>query len=164
VAAPVQQELDLLAASLEEIQFTLKQAEQDSAYAWVKIGGEQAFFITKEARKLPILARLIQSALGSQRTEVAAKYKEREVEIRQNIDQAMSSYTESVRQLGTVSASAIQGGFERYTQFLTQRKAGQQSKLMEVVRQQAEEYLRVKRTDDEEWKKQLFDWSNNNQQ
>jgi hypothetical protein len=35
---------------------------------------------------------------------------------------------------------------------------------MEVVRQQAEEYLRVKRTDDEEWKKQLFDWSNNNQQ
>lgn len=163
VAAPVQQELDLLAASLEDIQFTIKQAEQDSAYSWVKIGGEQAFFITKEARKLPILENLIQSALSSQRTEVAAKYKEREVEIRQNIEQAMSSYTESIRQLGSVSAPAIQGGFERYGQFLTKRNAGQQTKLMEVVRQQAEEYLKVKRTDDELWKKQLFDWGNSQQ-
>jgi formylglycine-generating enzyme required for sulfatase activity len=160
VAAPVQQELDLLAASLQEIQFTIKQAEQDSAYSWVKIGSEQAFFITKEARKLPILEKLIQSALSSQRNEVAAKYKEREAEIRQNIDQAMSSYTESIRQLGTVSAAAIQGGFERYSQFLANRNAGQQSKLMELVRKQAEEYLKVKRTDDELWKKQLFDWSN----
>jgi hypothetical protein len=72
----------------------------------------------------------------------------------------MSSYTESIRQLGTVSAAAIQGGFERYSQFLANRNAGQQSKLMELVRKQAEEYLKVKRTDDELWKKQLFDWSN----
>ncbi|WP_448873985.1 formylglycine-generating enzyme family protein [Desulfobulbus propionicus] len=163
VAVPVQQELDLLAAALEDIQFTIKQAEQDSAYSWVKIGGEQAFFITKEARKLPILAKLIQSALGSQRAEVAAKYKEREAEILQNIDQAMSSYTESIRQLGTVSAQAIQEGFDRYSQFLVKRNAGQQSQLLELVRKQTEEYLKVKRTDDELWKKQFFDWSGGRQ-
>ncbi|MDD2465146.1 MAG: SUMF1/EgtB/PvdO family nonheme iron enzyme [Desulfobulbus sp.] len=163
VAPPVQQELELLAASLADIQFTIKQAEQDSAYSWVKIGGEQAFFITKEARKLPILEKLIQSALSSGRSEIATKYREREAEIRQNIDQAMSSYTESIRQLGTVSPPAVQGGFGRYTQFLTQRNAQAQSKLLEVVRQQAEEYLKVKRTDDELWKKQLFDWSSNQQ-
>ncbi|MGD9947590.1 MAG: formylglycine-generating enzyme family protein [Desulfobulbus sp.] len=163
VAAPVQQELDLLAALLEDIQFTIKQAEQDSAYSWVKIGGEQAFFITKEARKLPILQKLIQSALSSQRSEIVAKYKEREAEIRQNIDQAMSSYTESIRQLGTVSAPAIRGGFERYRQFLVKRNAEPQSKLLMLVRQQAEEYLKVKRTDDELWKQQFFDWSSRQQ-
>ncbi|MGE4560349.1 MAG: formylglycine-generating enzyme family protein [Desulfobulbus sp.] len=163
VAAPVQQELDLLAASLADIQFTVQQAEQDSAYSWVKIGGEQAFFITKESRKLPILEKLIQSALSSQRPEIVAKYREREAEIRQNIDQAMSSYTESIRQLGTVSAPAIQGGFERYSQFLDKRNAGQQSRLLALVRQQVDEYLKVKRTNDELWKQQFFDWTSKQQ-
>lgn len=156
-SGPVQQELDLLAAALNDIQFTIKQAEQDSAYSWVKIGGEQAFFITKEARKLPILENLLQSALSSQRTEVAEKYKERETEIRQNIAQAMSSYTESMRQLGAVSETAVKDGFERYTQFLQKRNAEAQGKLLATVRRHADEYLKVKRTDDENWQKQLFE-------
>ena len=88
-----------------------------------------------------------------------AKYKEREAEIRQNIDQAMSSYSESIRQLGTVSPTAVQGGFERYAQFLTQRKAEPQQKLLAMVRGHVDEYLKVKRTDDELWRKQLFEWS-----
>lgn len=157
VAGPVQQELDLLAASLADIQFTIKQAEQDSAYSWVKIGGEQAFFIAKEAKKLPILANLIQSALSSQRNEMAEKYREREAEIRQNIEQAMSSYTESIRQLGTTSAPAVHEGFERYAQFLHKRNATQQSKLLTTVRRHADEYLKDKRTEDEQWKKQLVE-------
>ncbi len=163
VAAPVQQELDLLASSLQDIQFTIGQAEQDSAYAWVKIGNEQAFFLTKEARKLPIIDNLIQSALSAQRAEVVAKYREREAEIRQNIDQAMSSYSESIRQLGTVSVTAVQGGFDRYAQFLATRKAEPQQKLLQMVRGHVEEYLKVKRTDDELWRKQLFDWNGGQQ-
>jgi hypothetical protein len=159
MSASVQQELDLLAASLNDIQFTIKQAEQDSAYSWVKIGGEQAFFISKEARKLPILENLLQSAQSAQRTEVVDKYREREMEIRQNIDQAMSSYTESIRQLGTVSETAVNDGFDRYVQFLKKHNAEQQINLLATVRRHAGEYLKVKRTDDETWKKQLFEWA-----
>ena len=75
----------------------------------------------------------------------------------------MSSYTESIRQLGTASGPAIQEGFERYSQFLAKRQADQQSKLLRLVQQQADAYLKVKRTDDELWKKQLFDWSGSQQ-
>jgi hypothetical protein len=159
VSAPVQQELDLLATSLADIQFTIKQAEQDSAYSWVKIGAEQAFFITKEARKLPILEQLIASALKSNRQPIVDKYRQREAEIQQNIDQAMSSYTDSIRQLGTASELAIEGGFKRYTQFLSKRKAKRQSQLLTLVRKQAQEYLKIKRTNDELWKNQFFEWS-----
>lgn len=158
LAGPVQQELDLLATSLADIQFTIKQAEQDSAYAWVKIGAEQAFFITKEARKLPILEKLIGSAMQSNRSEIAAKYRQRESEIQTNIEQAMSSYTDSIRQLGTASEPAIESSFERYAQFLGKRKAESQSQLLQLVRAQAQEYLKVKRTNDELWKKQLVQW------
>ncbi len=152
----VQQELDLLTASLDDIQFTIKQAENDSAYAWVKIGGEQAYFIHKEAKKLPILEELIRSAQGAQRVEVVEKYKERETEIKLNIDQAISSYTESIRQLGATACLAVADGFERYAQFLKTRNADFQIKVLEVVRRHAGEYIKVKRTDDENWKKELL--------
>lgn len=158
IGGTVQQELDLLAVSLNDIQFTIKQAEKDSAYAWIKIGSEQAFFISKEARKLPILEKLMQSAISSQRAEVVEKYKEREAEIRLNIDQAMSSYTESIRQLGTTSGAAIDDGFERYVQFLKKRNAEQQVKLLGTIRRHTADYLKVKRTDDENWKKELLEW------
>lgn len=153
--ANIQQELDLLTVSLNDIQFTIKQAEKDSAYAWIKIGSEQAYFIHKEAKKLPILEELLRSAQNAQRADVMEKYKERETEIKLNIDQAISSYTESIRQLGTVSNSAVEHGFERYTQFLKERKADPQIKVLEVVRWHAGEYIKVKRTDDENWKKEL---------
>ena len=151
----VRQELDLLAATLGDIQFTIQQSEKDSAYAWIKIGGEQAYFLGREAKKLPILEELIRSAQSMQRTEIVEKYRERETEIRQNIDQAVSSYTESIRQLGTVGSSAVADGFDRYAQFLKTRKADPQLKVLEVVRRHADEYIKVKRIDGESWKKDL---------
>lgn len=152
----VQQELDLLAASLSDIQFTLKQAEKDSAYAWIKIGSEQAFFIFKESRKLPILLKLQQSAKKSQRTDIIKKYQNREAEIRQNIDQAMTSYTESIRQLGTTSSMAVANGFARYRQFLKKRRADQQIKLLDTVQRHADMYIRTKRIDNDNWGKELL--------
>jgi len=100
----------------------------------------------------------MQSAISSQRAEVVEKYKEREAEIRLNIDQAMSSYTESIRQLGTTSGAAIDDGFERYVQFLKKRNAEQQVKLLGTIRRHTADYLKVKRTDDENWKKELLEW------
>lgn len=159
ISENVQQELDLLAASLDDIQFTIKQAEQDSAYAWIKIGSEQAFFIVKESRKLPILHKLQKSAKSLQRTEVVKKYQTRENEILRNINQAMSSYTESIRQLGTAGKTAIDDAFDRYAQFLKKRQADQQIKLSGIVRGHADIYIKIKRTDDEKWKSELIEWS-----
>lgn len=155
----VRQELDLLAASLGDIQFTIQQSEKDSAYAWTKIGCEQAFFIFKESRKLPILRQLMTSAKQANRAEILQKYQEREAEIKQNIDQAMTSYTESVRQLGDTGDAAICDAFGRYQQFLKTKQAREQLELLETVRQHAAFYLKEKRTADEEWKTQLMEWA-----
>ena len=154
----VRQEVEHLAASLAEIQFTITQAEQDSAYAWIKIAGEQAFFIVKDARKLPILQKMQESAKKTNRQDRLKKLDAREAEIRHNIEQAMSSYTESVRQLGTTGASAVDGGFERYQKFLTERKAEQQILLLPTVRRHGDLYLKNQRTDDEQWKEELLNW------
>ncbi len=159
MSADIQQEIDNLGSSIQQIQFTIRQAEKDSAYAWIKIAAEQAFFVTREARKLPILHELEKSAKVSGRQAILKKYEVREKEIQQNISQAMSSYVESIRQLGSSGESAFEDGINRYRQFLTKRKAQQQILLLTTVRKHALSYLKNKRTNDEEWKKALLTWS-----
>lgn len=156
VSESIDQELELLGVALETIQFTISQAEQDSAFAWIKIGSEQAFFMQKEARKLPILEMLLKTAETAGRTEMVERYRERAQEIRLNIDQAMTSYSESVRQLGSVSNTGIDQGLERYKQFLLARKAERQLELIPTVHRHVGEYVQTKRTDEEKWRDEFL--------
>lgn len=151
----VRQYLDNLSSSLDEIQFTIHQAEKDSAYAWLRTAGEQAFFIVREARKLPILKKLQNAAKLSQRTLILKKYESREKEIRQNVTQAMLSYTESIRQLGLTGDMAFEDGIKRYRHFLTMRQAGPQLLLLATLEKHVRFYLKNKRTDDGQWEKDL---------
>lgn len=155
----VKQELDLLATSLEDIQFVIAQAERDSAYAWIKIGNEQAFFLVRESRKLPILDNLLKSAEKSGRKKIIERYMQRHAEITQNIQRSMSSYTESIRQLGNAGSKAIDNSFERYRKFLQQSKAEDQLALIQIVRKHTDFYIRNKRTDDKQWEQDLKQWS-----
>lgn len=155
MSSAVQQEFDLLTASLGEIQFIIAQAEKDAAYAWIKIGSEQAYFIYKESKKMPILEGLIQSAQASQRSEMVEKYREREAEIRANIDQAISSYIESIRQLGASGQVAAEDGFARYQQFLKTKNADQQIKILKLTQRHTDAYQKTKKIDDEHIRKEL---------
>lgn len=160
----IQQELDLLASSLEDIQFVITQAEKDSAYAWIKIGSEQAFFLVRESRKLPILEGLLESAKKNGRTAIIKKLKQRELEIDKNIERAISSYTESIRQLGNAGSTALDDGFGRYREFLQKTQADDQLALIKLVRNHADFYLKNKRTDDTRWQQDLMEWSVGNTQ
>nr|WP_232371235.1 SUMF1/EgtB/PvdO family nonheme iron enzyme [Desulfogranum marinum] len=155
------QEISLLAVSLQDIQFTIQQAEKDSAYAWIKIAGEQAYFIYKESRKIPVLKKVQMSAEKLGRGEVLKKLKQREKEISLNIKQAMTAYTDSIRQLGTSSNASIEDGFSRYVVFLTKHNAQEQVDQLKHVRLHAEQYIKTKRTELETWKKELIDWPEN---
>ncbi len=154
----IRQTLDNLGASLGNIQFIVRQAALDSAYAWVKIAAEQAFFLTRESRKLPVLEKLIKSARESGRKAILVKYQAREKEIRGNIEQAMSSYTESIRQLGTTGDEAFEEGLKRYQRFLRERKAADQLALLPLVARHGRDYFRSKRTDDRQWRQELMQW------
>ncbi|MFP7754357.1 formylglycine-generating enzyme family protein [Thermodesulfobacteriota bacterium B35] len=158
LTAEVRQELDNLRASLGEIQFTVEQAARDSAYAWLKIGAEQAFFLTRQVRKLPILHRLEESARKAGRDRILKQLEQREEEISTNIDQALSSYSESIRQLGDTGDAALDGAVKRYSRFLDSRKAATQARLLVTVQRHAREYMQSKRVDTEKWRQELLRW------
>jgi len=148
----VQQELGLLEASLGDIQFIRKQAEQDSAYAWVKIATEQGFFLYRELRKLPTLDELLNVARKTGRAVMVDKLQERHDEIDANIGQSLSTYSDSLRQLITLNKTAVDAGFDQYVQFLLQYKAAEQMQALKIVQQHHAAFTKDQRAAPDKWR------------
>jgi hypothetical protein len=68
-----QDELGRLEAALADIKFIRKQAEDDSAYAWVKIASESGFHVFREQRKLPDIRKLLTISQEAGRGEMAER-------------------------------------------------------------------------------------------
>ncbi|HQN17959.1 MAG TPA: SUMF1/EgtB/PvdO family nonheme iron enzyme [Syntrophobacteraceae bacterium] len=149
------EELGQLETSLGEIRFIRKQAEEDSAYAWAKIAAEQGFFIFRELRKLPTLDQLTAIAEKAERTSMVEKYRERRAELVQNIEQALTTYSDSLRQLATISPPVVAGGFDRYLKFLMERNAAEQVLVLKTVREHFSTFAREHRADPDRWKSDL---------
>ena len=148
----VQQELGLLAASLGEIQFIRKQAEEDSAYAWTKIASEQGFFIFRELRKLPAIEQVLASAEQSGRTAMVEKLRERQEEIQNNIQQSLSTYSESLRQMVTLKQQTVNAGFDKYAQFLREHNAAEQIRALQVVKAHYGVFAKEQRATPDQWR------------
>lgn len=151
----VRQELGLLESSLGDIKFILKQADEDSAYAWSKISAERGFFIYRELRKLPTLKRLLGTAKKAGREAMMKKLAQREAELNNNIEQALSTYSDSFRRLATIAPEAIDKGFERYTNFLLKRNAAEQIRLLKTVKEHFASFNKEKRANKEKWREDL---------
>lgn len=151
----VQQELGLVEASLKEIQHIRRRAEEDSAYAWAKIAGEQGFFIFKELRKLPTVEKLLETAEKSGRSAMIEKLSERRRELSENIDQAVTTYSDSLKQLLTLDRSAVDAGFDRYTEFLVTHGAARQLSTLKTVKAHFDGFVREQRAAPEQWRDDL---------
>jgi hypothetical protein len=149
----LKKDLPPVEASLGENKVTRKQAEEDSAYAWIKIAAERGFFIFRELRKLPIIERLKTIAEKAERKQMVEKYDHRIAELGENIDQALATYADAFRQLEKIDRAAIDAGFQKYSQFLSERKATEQLTVLKTVKDHMFAYLGEKKKDNEKWRR-----------
>ncbi len=152
ISEGLRQELGLLEAALGDIEFIRKQADEDAAYAWGKIAAERGFFIFREIRKLPTLDRLLDIARKTGRSKMVESYTQRREELVQNIDNALTTYSDSFRQLSSISTEAVEKGFERYVAFLLEHKAVEQVRVLNTVREHYSFFNRDKRANKEKWR------------
>jgi formylglycine-generating enzyme required for sulfatase activity len=150
------QEMGFLEASMGDIKFILRQADEDSAFAWAKIAAERGFFIFREFRKLPTLNKALKIAERSERTKMAEKLKLRKAELEQNIEKALTSYSDSFRQLATIAPDAIEKGFEKYINFLLEHNAPDQLRVLKTVQKHFDAYRKDKRADKDNWKQDFM--------
>jgi hypothetical protein len=131
-------------------------AEEDSAYLWIKVGSEQARFIRKETHKLPLLDSLIKLYKKADKKDKIVQMQKRKQEHLTNIRNALSSYTDSIRQINTLSQSAVQKGFKRYLEFLMSRKDTEQVQVLNRVQKHFKAYQKNKRVNLKRWKEDVL--------
>lgn len=152
-----QQELGLLEASLADIKFIRRQADLDSAFAWAKIASERGFFVYRELKKAPTLERLMAIAEKAKRTRMVEKYKERQMELKANVNGALATYSDSLRQLTSIDAEAVEAGFEKYLKFLLEHNAAAQISVLKGVRNHFKAFTKSQRADKDLWLKDFTD-------
>lgn len=166
LSEPVQQQLDLLGTSLNDIQFIVQQAEEDTAFAFIKIGSEQAFQVTFWGKRLAKVDSLLTpeaKAMLSKANNAALEKKR--TEILQNFNQAVASYVDSIQAVAANSESARKVGYEKYQTFLSQKPNSKNQLLLQpIIQKHMEEYAEKKRLDMDTWKQELMNWSANNAQ
>ena len=131
-------------------------AEEDSAYLWVKVGSEQARFIRKETQKLPIMDLLISIADSQKNMEKLTQYQTRKHEHMTNIKNTLSSYSDSIQQISTLSSQSVKKGFVRYLNFLMSRNDGEQIQILNKLQKHVEEYQKNRQVNLEKWKKEII--------
>ena len=147
--------LGYLQSSIEDMVTIRLKAEEDSSYLWIKITSEQARFIKKETQKLPTMDALIKIASSQKNIQKITIYKKRKEERMINIKNALSNYSESIRQLGTLSLKALKKGFVRYLNFLMKNRDTTQVHILNKVQKHLQEYQQNKRVNLQEWKKDI---------
>jgi hypothetical protein len=153
VDSEVENYLGYLASSVRDMATIRLKAEEDSSYLWIKVADEQADFIRREAMKLPMVDSLISLADSKEELE---RWETRKKELTANIKNALSSYSDSIRQISTISPKAVQKGFADYLDFLMSRNNADQVQILNKVQRHLEEYQKNKRVNPEQWKKDFL--------
>ncbi len=155
----VLREMGLLEAALADIAKIRQNATEESAYAWTKIAGERGFFLYRELRKLPQIRNLINTTEKAGLLKKADRFKKRESEIVKNIDEALSTYSETFRQLETIDLEAVRMGFTKYLSFLKKRNAQEQIKILITVKGHCDIYRSKKRANIDKWRHDFIELS-----
>ncbi len=143
-------------SSLGDIEVIQREAEEDSAYAWVKIAAERGFFLHLELKKLPTIDHLVKIARQNQHQTKIKLYEKRKKDYLANIGGALENYSESFRQLVNLRAASVEKGFKRYEEFLDKvRATPKQINLVSLVRRHYGQYKKTRRTNPELWRTEL---------
>ncbi|WP_415407899.1 formylglycine-generating enzyme family protein [Sulfurovum sp. CS9] len=156
VDSEIENSLGYLDSSIRNMATIRLKAEEDSAYLWVKVGSEQARFVRKETQKLPILDTLISIADSQNDIQKLEKYETRKKEHTTNIAGALSSYSDSIRQISTLSPQAVKKGFTSYLDFLMSRNDGEQVQVLNRVQKHFGAYQKNKRVNLKQWERDIM--------
>ncbi len=150
-------EIGFIEASLAKTEQIRTRAAKESAYAWVLIAGERALNIHRQQkRNLTVLNSLLKMAQQDGNAKKTAQYTKRIGEVQENIKTSLEGYATAMRQLGTVEESATDDGLIRYNDSLIRRNATEQLQMLPVIMQHIKEYRTKKRTNLEQWYKDLI--------
>lgn len=157
VPADAKRQLALLKASFGNIESLINKAEQESAYAWVKIAGEQAYQAHLLMVQVKRVARVLQITAGKSfiKPSDRANLEKKDRLLRSELKRTLARYSDSLRQLDRINADVVQRSFSKYTAYLVRLDAADHVRANELAKKHYMEYNQTKRADPERWRAEL---------
>ena len=152
----IENNLGNLGSSIQNVATIRLNADKEMAYLLIKMGNNQAVHIKKETQKLPLLnTRIDILTRKANNMDKLAQYKARKVEHMTNIKNSLSNYSESIRQISTLSKEAVKIGFKRYLNHLLSKNLTGQIKLLSIEEKHFDDYEKNKRVDLKQWERDI---------
>jgi len=153
----IENNLGNLRSSIQDVATIRLNADKEMAYLLIKMGNNQADHIKKETQKLPLLnTRIGILTRKANNMDTLAKLKARKIEHMTNIKNSLSNYSESIRQISTLSKEAVKIGFKRYLNHLLSKNLAGQIKLLGIEEKHYDDYEKKKRVDLKQWKEDII--------
>ena len=156
IDSEIENNLGNLGSSIQDVATIRLNADKEMAYLLIKMGNNQADHIKKETRKLPLLnTRIGILTRKANNMEKLAQYRARKIEHMTNIKNSLSNYSESIRQISTLSKAAVKVGFKRYLNHLLSKNLSGQIKLLSIEEKHYDNYEKNKRVDVKQWERDI---------
>jgi hypothetical protein len=150
--------LGLLNASFKNVSSTVKKAEHDSAFAWVKVASETAYILySREILELPSKRKALKKAEELGKSSFVVQIKKQIHDKEQNIKEGLNSYGFAFMQLEKIKKESVKEGFDKYKNFLQRggRATPAQIKMAALVKKHYEDYFKDRRFKVDKWKSDL---------
>ena len=131
------------------------QAASDSGYAWILIAGEQALNVRRQAKNITLYRKLQRIASESGDQIKGRQYLKRLQEVQENVEISLSGYSTSLRQLAKLDKKVIDSAMAKYNTYLLDRNAANQVQMVPILHRHINGYLKNKRSDRQQWYKEL---------
>ncbi|MDH3601420.1 MAG: SUMF1/EgtB/PvdO family nonheme iron enzyme [Candidatus Tectomicrobia bacterium] len=152
-------DLELLQASFDNIEATVKEAEVDSAYAWVEIAATRALFVSRSLKQVPGSRKVVAMAKRVGKTAMQEKLRKRLNDLLQEIDEMVHRYSDSLRQLDRNNVDAVERAIRKYRDQLVSSGSPDRAERIRIVNDAVKkhfmQFTKSKRAQVETWKTDL---------
>ena len=129
------------------------EAEEKSVRLMIKDANEKMRHFRTWYKKMTNLDSLIKLAETHKNMQKLERFKTIKAERLKSMAGALSSYSESIREINTFSFEAVKKGFRDYSDFILRRKDTDQVQILSRVRKHVDEYKDNKRVNIKQWEK-----------
>ena len=129
------------------------EAEENSARLMIKDANEKMRNFRTWHKKMTNLDSLINIAKTDKNILKLERYETRKKERLVSMTGALSSYSESIREINTFSPEAVKKGFKDYSDFILRRNDTDQVQILNRIRKHVDEYKKNKRVNIKQWGK-----------
>jgi len=157
VSRAAKSRVEILKTSFKDIESTVNRAERKFAFSWVKVISEKLFTMYyRDQKELPGKYGGMKIAKKIGNTVLAEQLKKQIEAKEKNIKEAWESYGETMKALEKIKEKYVNDAFDEYIDDLIRKIAPLQVKFTEkIVRKHYKEYMRTKRLNTSQWKRDL---------